>query len=139
MFEGILKSLKKLLYYFSFSCISAVLDFFLATLLYNQFSIHYIIANTFGIIFGFVIHFILSSKKVFKVKIDIKSFATYLLTFLIGLVLANLVLLISIETLKLNFNISKFLSMALPFFVTYFLRTTAYGFIERLNHDEQRV
>jgi putative flippase GtrA len=139
MFGMTLDSIKRLMYYFTFSCISAVLDFSITTTLFNIFLVNYIFASTTGIIAGFILHFIMSSKAVFNVRRNAKSFVTYLTTFLIGLFLANTVLVISFEILKLDFNISKLLSMALPFFVTYFLRKFAYRFIEGLENDKQGV
>ena len=139
IFTMTFENIKKLMFYFAFSCISAVLDFTITTALFSVFFIHYIIANTIGIIAGFILHFIMSSKAVFKVRLNMKSFAAYLITFLIGLILANTVLFISFEIFKLNFSISKFLSMGLPFFITYFLRTIAYQLIEGFEHDKQGI
>ena len=139
MFKLNYEQIKKLMFYFTFSCISAVIDFAVSSALFNLLSIHYIIASTIGIIAGFIIHFIMSSKAVFKVSIDTKSFSTYLLTFLIGLILANAVLYISFGIVKLNFIISKVLSMGLPFFAIYFLRTIAYRFTGGVEHDKQGI
>lgn len=132
-----LLNLKKLMYYFIFSCISAVLDFIISASLFNLFYVNYIIANTIGIIAGFIFHFIVSSKTVFRTKMDFTSFAIYLGTFFIGLVLADGAMVISFSTLKLGFYISKFVSMAVPFFITYFLRTVAYRSIEVFRYGEQ--
>lgn len=139
MFTNALKRFKKLTYYFSCSCLSAILDFFIATTLLNMFLINYMIANTIGIIAGFILHFIVSGKAVFMIKLNIKSFTVYFITFLIGLLMANIVIWASYEIFSLSFNISKFLSMALPFFIIYLLRTASYRLIEGFEHDEQRV
>lgn len=139
MFKSMIKKLKKLSYYFAFSCISAILDFSVTTVLFNLLSVHYMVASTIGVIIGFIFHFILSIKAVFQVRLGARSFITYFLTFLIGLFLANTVLMTSYEVLHLSFNASKFLSMVLPFFVTYFLRSAAYRVVKRFEHDEQRV
>jgi putative flippase GtrA len=139
MFNINFENIKKLMFYFAFSCISAVLDFAITSALFNLFLIHYIIANTIGIIAGFILHFMMSSKAVFKVRLNTKSFVAYLITFLIGLILANTVLFVSFEIFKLNFNISKFLSMGLPFFAIYFLRTITYGLIGEQEHDKQGI
>lgn len=91
-----------------------------------------VIANTMGVVTGFIIQYILVSRKVYN-KNNMRTFIIFLLTFLLGLVLANSIVYASRVYIfdnsegLLAFAVSKGLSIVLPFFVTYFLRKRLIG------------
>jgi hypothetical protein len=85
-------------------------------------------ANTVGVISGFIIHYLLSSKSVFQTELGLKGFVIYLGTFLLGLILADSLIyagehyiFIRFEK-SLSFLYSKGLSIIIPFFMLYYLR-----------------
>ena len=88
---------------------------------------HAVIANTIGVVTGFIIQYFLTSRKVYNSR-NMRTFVIFLLTFLLGLVLANLIVFVSRGYLfhgsdgALAFLVSKGLSIVLPFFVMYFIR-----------------
>jgi len=86
-----------------------------------------VVANTTGIVTGFVIQYVLTSKFVYH-KQNKKAFFVFFGTFLFALVLANSIVVFSRTILfegseeLYPFLISKGLSIAIPFFLNYFLR-----------------
>lgn len=84
-------------------------------------------ANAAGVITGFIIQYFMSSKQVFNVR-NLRAFIVYLLTFGLGLLLAELIILFSRDVLfggvysLIAFGASKGLSIVIPFFITYFIR-----------------
>ena len=86
-----------------------------------------IIANSIGIITGFIVQYFLTAQYVYHKK-NIGTFIKFLLTFLLGFTLANVIvyvcriLIFSESTSLIAFMISKGLSIVIPFFVMYFIR-----------------
>jgi len=86
-----------------------------------------LIANSLGIIVGFIVQYILTSRHVYNNK-NSTTFLKFLLTFFIGFLLANGIVYLCREWLFSGaegfsaFIISKGLSIAIPFFVVYFIR-----------------
>lgn len=92
-------------------------------------SMSIVYANTISIIIGYVIHYIAISKKVFYSEINKYTVLAYLITFIVGTVLQNAVLKICYEAMLLlewydgiKYTFSKFVSLVLPFGITYQLR-----------------
>lgn len=91
---------------------------------------HIVIANTLAVVIGSCVHYILTSKFVFKVRLNIASVIAYLITFFIGLGIQDTVIWIAYNKLlpplmkdeSLLTLCSKFVSLAASFFITYFLR-----------------
>ena len=84
-------------------------------------------ANTMGVVVGFVVQYFLTAKHVYNTK-NIKAFVVFLLTFFIGLIVANGIVYLS-RTYLFNgssdavaFLFSKGASIVIPFFLTYYLR-----------------
>lgn len=130
--KGIVYKYNKLIRYFSFSVFVTFIDFFIVWILMKFFGLSIVFANTIGVIIGFIIHYILSSKSVFDTKYGIKGFIAYLGTFLIGLILADLLIYISYKYFMYFFGnytslmLSKGVSILAPFFIMYFLRKLIY-------------
>jgi len=92
-----------------------------------EFLLPILIANSIGIITGFVVQYFMTTKYVYNKK-NIKVFLKFFITFIIGFILANLIVYICREFIfdgknnTLAFLISKGLSIVIPFFVMYYIR-----------------
>ncbi|HEY8500674.1 MAG TPA: GtrA family protein [Clostridia bacterium] len=119
------------------SVIVTVIDVALVWLLYRVLHIHVVVSNTIGVVTGFILHYILTVKSVFKSKYDMVSFIVYLGTFLLGLFLADWLIYIGENELfvkageNVRFLLSKGISVALPFFVMYFIRRFIFSLINK--------
>ncbi|MDR0914471.1 MAG: hypothetical protein LBM65_04830 [Oscillospiraceae bacterium] len=86
-----------------------------------------LIANTLGVVVGFIIQYFLAARLVYNTN-DLKAFTKFLLTFFMNLCLANIIVYIfrfwvfNGSEHMIAFSISKFSSIVLPFFFTYFVR-----------------
>ena len=86
-----------------------------------------VIANTIGVVTGFIIQYFLTARHVYNVT-SAKSFAIFLGTFFMNLFFANGIIYIFRSLIFKNSNdltvflISKAASIVLPFFITYFIR-----------------
>lgn len=132
--EKIKELLKKnIVKYFFCSAISAVLEFVLLLVLKKAFgSYEYglIAANTISVTVSAILHFIMTSKLVFEVRVSFVSAIIYVVTFLAGLLIQNSVLWVCYNQIfnRIFTNdfiltvSSKCVSLAASFFITYFLR-----------------
>lgn len=86
-----------------------------------------VVANTIGVVTGFIIQYILCSRKVYNGS-NIKTAVIFFLTWLLGLGLADLIVYVVRVLILENregfiyYLIGKGASIAIPFFVLYFLR-----------------
>lgn len=84
--------------------------------------------NSISIMLGATVHYLLISKKVFHNKIEIYTVIKYILSFIIGLFLQNLVLSVFYGHILVMYNdnirfiVSKVMSVGISFVVTYFIR-----------------
>jgi len=85
-----------------------------------------VIANTIGVVTGFVIQYFLCTRKIYKGSI--RSAVIFFVTWLFGLGLANLIVYV-VRVLIFNnregliyYLIGKGASIAIPFFILYFIR-----------------
>ncbi|ADZ21577.1 membrane protein [Clostridium acetobutylicum EA 2018] len=113
--------------YFFVSCFVSIIDFIISYLLYRLSGMTYMVASNTGIIIGFLVQYFLCSKYIFKNDRNLGSFFVYVMTFISGIFLSDLTLWISYDRLGIYFTISKCLSMATPFFITYFIRQGVFG------------
>lgn len=125
---------KRFLKYFLISIIVTLIDIIVCYLLENymlpnsiQLNIKILVANTTGIIVGFVIQFFLVSKHVYN-KSDMTTLTKFFLTFLLGLFLQDTIIVISRHFIfegsstGVAFITSKLFSIAIPFFFIYYVR-----------------
>lgn len=112
----------KIFKYFIASSLSMGIDFSISYFLYKQLNINYLISNNVGIVSGLIFHYFISIKFVFKNNRNKNTFEIYIATFLLGLILANGTIWVSYDLANLTLLLSKFLSVAVPFFITYFIR-----------------
>lgn len=114
-----------LLSIFMISVFVTVIDIFVSWL--TEIWVPVIYANSIGIITGFIVQYFMTSKYVYNKK-NMKVFLKFFVTFLIGFVLADLIVYIFRVMIFENsdklivFMISKGFSIVIPFFVMYFIR-----------------
>jgi putative flippase GtrA len=114
--------------YFFYSVIVALFDTGIVWVLVRFTEIHLIAANTIGVVSGFLIHYLLASKSVFNTEYGVSGFIIYLATFIFGLLFANWLIYMSYHyvfyayAVDLRILLSKGVSVAIPFFVMYYMR-----------------
>lgn len=124
---------KSILLYFLCSAFTALLEtglLYFFNIAFPPLKNQIILANTVAVFISASIHFVLTSKLVFKVRMSLKSAGAYLVTFFIGLGIQNGVIWLAYEKLlpplipneSLLTLCSKAISLAASFFITYFLR-----------------
>ncbi len=135
--KQILKDKFALSKYFLYSVIVAVIDTIIVWLLTRQNLTHLVMANTIGVSIGFVLHYLLSSKSVFKTRYSVIGFIIYLGTFFVGLFVANWLIYVSYQyifvdyMMDLRILLSKGVSIIVPFFLMYFLRRYLFFILNR--------
>lgn len=126
-----------LIRYFINSCIVTVIDVIIVWILNVGLNVPIVLANTIGVVVGFIIDYRLSSHFVFKEANSIRGFIVYLATFFIGLVLADTIIYISANKIffayeaNICFVLSKGMSIVIPFFCLYFLRKVCYTYMQK--------
>lgn len=125
--ENIVYKYTNIARYGIYSIIVTVLDVLIVNTLVTSFFVNIVIANTFGVLIGFLLHFSLSVKSVFKMKYEKTVFIVYLGTFFIGLILADSIIFVFYEVLNLGFWFSKLISVIIPFFLMYSMRKAIYN------------
>lgn len=140
---------KKIIFYFSCSVLSAVFEAGLLLIFKNvvpSFDKNIVYANTAATIISSVLHYILTSKFVFKVKMNWMSAVVYLITFFIGLGVQNGVIWCTynklLPQLISNDNIltlaSKVISLAASFFITYFIRKKLNSMLKKYEEEKAK-
>lgn len=110
------------------SILVCFIDTAVVWVLYQIMGINLVTANSIGVVTGFVVHYLLSSKSVFQTKFGWKGFCIYFGTFLFGLVMADWLIYTGdhyffVEINRdLRFLFNKGISVVIPFFVLYFIR-----------------
>lgn len=126
-----------ILKYLFYSTIVTVIDFFVVWALTNFLNVNLIYANTIAVILGFIIHYILASKSVFNTDYGIKGFTVYILTFILGLICADVLIYVSYKYLfyfmenNIKLLLSKGVSIVGPFFIMYFIRKYVYKILNK--------
>ena len=116
---------KSFIWYGLISVFVTVIDVTVSRL--SESFVNAVVANTIGVVVGFLVQYYLTSRHVYNSK-NVRTFTIFLLTFFIGLFLANLIVYFSRYYLfggsdgAMAFLVSKGLSIVLPFFVMYYLR-----------------
>lgn len=133
--------LPRIVRYFFISCGALVIDASLVWLLYKEMGVNIILANTIGVVVGFLFSYWMTSGIVFPTARGTGGFLVFFFTFLAGLALADF-LIFNGETRwfiaypeEIRFLMSKGLSTAVPFFAMYFTRKGIYGYMDRLKEE----
>lgn len=125
----IIRKNEMIIKYFFCSALCSVIDFLVLFIL-KHFDMQIVVANTLAIVTSSIIHYIITSKFVFKVKKDLSSATIYIITFFVGLVIQDGVIYLlyekilpsSIENNSLLTFVCKLLSLAVSFLVTFSTR-----------------
>ena len=135
--DRLIRRHRELLLYALVSILSAVLDTAVAWFLFSALGQNILLANTAGVILGFLLHYLAASRSVFKAGYGLRGFAVYLGTFLLGLGLADLLVWSAYRLTRpllpegVSFVLSKGVSVVLPFFVLYYLRLFLFRRLKR--------
>lgn len=127
----------QMLIYLLNSIIVTFLDIFIVWIANRYLSFGLVAANTIGVVSGFIVHYILSSRKVFNENYGLLGFLIYFGTFIIGVVLADLLIYVGSEFIffklggNINFLFSKGISLVGPFFIMYYLRKFLYNILDK--------
>lgn len=113
--------------YLLISCLASVIDLSISNYLFHILQVNYLVACNLGIAAGFLFQYFTGMKYVFDNQKQSSSFAIYLGTFALGLVLASVTMWTSFNVIGLSFFYAKLMSMIVPFFITYFVRRTLLG------------
>lgn len=133
LFFNLYHRFERLIKYFLCSAIATAVDVLVVWLLFNVLEVRLLPANTAGVLAGFAVSYTLSVRAVFGAGYSGGSFAVYFATFLLGLFLADLLivrlyaLLTGPLPVTAAFLLSKAVSVVLPFFVMYLLRSFLYA------------
>lgn len=128
---------RKILQYLFYSILSTILDVIVVWIAFHMAGIDLAIANTMGIVTGFVLSYVLSLKSVFEARHGISAFTVYLSTSAVGMLLANFLITSTYDLSILYcpkwiaFLLSKGVSVVLPFFVMYFMRKYIYLWLNK--------
>ena len=120
---------RKIIRYAGCSVATAALETGVDWCLVNLAHMDILPANTIAILLGAVAHYFLTLALVFELDNNVRSALAYGITFGLGLLLQNLIIWLFYDHLLVSLGdfprlvISKGLSLALPFFLTYYLRS----------------
>lgn len=143
MSEGIKKFIterKTFITYLLISVFVTVIDVILSRICEIWFE--EVIANTIGVVVGFIIQYILCSHKVYRSK-TIKTLVIFFVTWLLALGLADLIVYVVREKIfsgndgMIPFLVAKGASIVIPFFITYFVRKALIPVGSDKNKEEQ--
>ncbi len=132
----------KLFLYLFYSVISTVVDSAIVWILVRNDLIGLVAANTIGVVAGFIVHYALSLKSVFKTEHGTGSFLVYFATVLGGLALANGLIYWSYEYAfaaageEMRLIASKGVSIVIPFFIMYYVRKYLFARLQRKREEE---
>ena len=121
----LLKRHKAFIWYFSISVIATVVDVVVSRLSERIFPI--VIANTMGVVAGFILQYFLCTAKVYAGSSK-RTALIFLVTWFGALLLADGIVYVVREVIFDNMDglfyylIGKGCSIAIPFFITYFIR-----------------
>lgn len=110
--------------YFWVSLLAAIADFSLFIILFELFSVWYIVANTAGFALGVYINYALSTKFVFNghSRNNLWEFVAFSIIGIIGLLISNMTLYITIDIMGLGGALSKVIAICSAFFWNFFAR-----------------
>jgi len=134
----ILKGKLAITNYFIYSVVVTIIDTGIVWALVRFTSTHLVAANTIGVTTGFLLHYLLASKAVFKTEYGMTGFVIYLATFLFGLNFANWLIVMSYEyvftayAVDIRILLSKGVSIGVPFFAMYYMRKYLFIMLNRI-------
>lgn len=118
--------------YILISLFTATIEAIIGIFLINKKGFGIIEANTISILTSTIIHYLLISKIVFNKRYSLWTLTIYIVTFIFGIIVQNIVIFYSYEFFLLKFSPyiryvgSKLLSITIPFAVVYSIRKKMY-------------
>lgn len=116
--------------YMACSVLAAGIEYVLGWILLQLFPQALIATNTAAILASSVVHYALTTKFAFGAERNASNAAVYAVTFVLGLLLQNLILWVFYDLVLsgvvqiVRYGISKTLSLGIPFFLMYYIRKT---------------
>lgn len=132
---------RQLLSYLFFSLLAAFIDIAIGYILLKIYSMNIIAVNTTGIIVSTGFHYLLVTRKTFNSTISLATLLVYLATFFAGILFQDLVIWLFYDIILKNifvegrFLTSKIISLALSFFVLFFIRKKSYNILNKLQNN----
>jgi putative flippase GtrA len=121
---------QKILKYFVCSAIAAVCEVVLGFLLLKLMPQQIVVANTIAIIISAILHYFITLIFVFRKKNNYQSILIYASTFILGIIMQDYIIWLFYEKIFANMQeqilryiFSKGLSLSIPFFVLYYIRS----------------
>lgn len=114
--------MKQLISYFMVTIVISLVDMTLSIFLFHIMECSVLVATNIGIIIGFILQYNLTMRYAFRSKTSIRTLVIFLLTWGIGVVVANVSIYLTMECVGLSFGMSKVVSMGASFFITYSMR-----------------
>lgn len=124
---------RQIIIYGMCSVFTCILELIIGYVAKNSLGMELIFANSIGIFVGAVVHYLLISYKAFHRKASLWNLFVYVITFILGFVLQNLVMKVFYEYVFFmlleiyRYTGSKLASVAIPFFFVYFVRRYLYS------------
>ena len=119
--------MRELRWYFGASFMTACLDVLLVFAINSFVNWPIVITNSISVTSTTIIHYLLISKIVFRVKLGMPSLIVYFITFMIGLAIQDLAIWVCFEVLDFPLLVSKGVSLGSSFFILFFLRKVFFG------------
>lgn len=129
--KRLLKKYQRLIKYGLITVFITLIDIIVVRFLTNL-GIALLISNTAGVVTGSLLQYILTIKYAFRKPHSKETLVVHLATFLLGLLIANSVIVLSYKYLlgffgeRVSFFGAKLLSIVSTFFITYILRLSLY-------------
>lgn len=132
LISGIYFKHKSLVIYFILSCLTALFEIILGWFILHIYNVHVVSANSLSTLAGALLHYYLTLKYAFNASRNYKTAIIYILTFIVGLLIQNVVIWLMYEYIFnvfrefIRFAASKIMSLSVSFFVIFFIRNTIY-------------
>lgn len=132
----LLEKHRQIIIYIGCSVFTCLFEAVIGYILKDQIGYPLVFANTISIFLGAIVHYILVSTKAFEKKMNAWNLFVYVATFVLGLLLQNVVIYLTYHKClifldskyeMIRYVGSKFVSVAIPFFLIYYLRKYLYN------------
>jgi putative flippase GtrA len=127
--KSFIRKHRNIVVYFCCSAAAAVLESILGWFFLKLLPERIVLTNTAAVLIGAVCHYLLTLKLVFHQRISGLSAIIYAATFVFGIVLQDTIIWLMYDLLLkelpeiLRYTLSKTISLGLPFFLIYYLRS----------------
>lgn len=119
---------KKFILYFGCSLTTMVMEMAIGWFLLKLFPERIVLTNTIAVVISALVHYLITLALVFRLRQNYRSAVVYVLTFLLGIVLQNVIIwvfythLLEHTPAVVRYFVSKVFSLGVPFVFLYYLR-----------------